>query len=404
MCLCMLQALFIYHFYAYNADSNNVNANGHLFPVVIKSNNYATTNANDNMLKNGSNKSKYYRNTSRTEENKTRAHVLKRASSKENDKALDGVNITDFIQPPVDFAILGFAKCGTTSLLQYFQNDHPETAMLPGEILTADHTRISERFQQLIHKRNNTSPLKLGIKNPSIHHNQVKMLFTKNYPPLKVIIGIRNPLFLFQSLYNYRAWEMCKRIPPNRQSSIVLKPTPNQIVKCGTTFRKDVSPHAPRYEFILMKLDKVDDISQIEANELNYFLKCTRQAYSGNINDYVIPNESKIFLYDITQLQDKNISRSNAFRKDMQIFFGLKNKIKEFPTKNSHAQFNIASNLQIDICDEKHDGAYNLLIKNANMTARWIIDKFILSEDVHVGNRDHFIELVESWVKNPCNK
>ena len=88
----------------------------------------------------------------------------------------------------------------------------------------------------------------------------------------------------------------------------------------------------------------------------------------------------------------------------MQRFLGLEHEIDPFPLQNSHLGHKITKNLQINICDDKHDQAYNLLMEHANLTVRWIIDKFIKSSDVHVGNRDHFVETVESWVKNPCNK
>ena len=275
--------------------------------------------------------------------------------------------------------------------------------MLRGETTTSDFKVLSERLQALSKKRSNTNLL-LGLKNPSIQHKQIKMFSTKNQPPIKIIIGIRNPIFWFQSFYNYRVWEKYRRMSLKYQSKLTGKliPTPNDLVKCGTTFPPDVNINVPRFEFNLMKLNKVF-ISDMQSNSLIYYSKCRKIKYSGNISDHIVPNDSKIFLYDLTQLQDVNEIRSTLFRKDMQRFLGLDNVIKPFPLKNSHLGHDISSNLQINICDDKHDKAYNLLMEHANLTVRWIIDKFIQSSYVYVGNHDHFVEIVESWIKNPCN-
>ena len=118
-----------------------------------------------------------------------------------------------------------------------------------------------------------------------------------------------------------------------------------------------------------MKLDKALK-SNSENDRLKHFAKYRGSKCSGNAADVIVLNDSKTFIYELTQLQDANTSRKNSFWEDMQQFLGFKNAAKEFTIFNSYSGHKILSNFQLDIYHDKHDKACKLLIQNANCTAR----------------------------------
>jgi hypothetical protein len=55
----------------------------------------------------------------------------------------------------------------------------------------------------------------------------------------------------------------------------------------------------------------------------------------------------------------------------------------------------------IDICNATCANIRKDLIEAGSESSQWIINKFIRSNDVYVGNREYFVEHLRSWRVDP---
>ena len=112
-------------------------------------------------------------------------------------------NVIGNPQVLLQFSVIGFGKCGTSSLMHWLEM-HPELQMLNQEVwaLTG---RDPARLIRRLHKKL-TANLKRGYKCPGDVLAQFVMEYYRKYwPRTKLFVGIRHPVLWFQSLYNFRA-------------------------------------------------------------------------------------------------------------------------------------------------------------------------------------------------------
>jgi len=121
----------------------------------------------------------------------------------------------------LDYAVIGFAKTGTTSLHRHLASAH--TLALSGEhcdLVVNDTAKLVEEIyedyrQRMAKSKDGIVEKKIrGLKCPqdvqSSLHN-----YARYFNKTKLIIGIRHPLFWFESLYNYRVSNVpWKDMPP----------------------------------------------------------------------------------------------------------------------------------------------------------------------------------------------
>ena len=178
----------------------------------------------------------------------------------------------------IDFAVIGFSKCGTTSMNEWLGGNHPEIVMPPDEdqyvfrkrslqdvvnntlypryrdYWCMKHTKLQKDLNKKFHKGNKPSPFQLQTnvyesrnkyiqqyysdKNDNDNDNDDKtiikppyfgykspneILDTNNaidtiqtyFPRLKLIVGIRHPILWFQSFYNFRTVDYWKPLRAN---------------------------------------------------------------------------------------------------------------------------------------------------------------------------------------------
>ena len=121
----------------------------------------------------------------------------------------------------LDYAILGFPKCGTTSIQGWF-GDHPKLSILkvsagkgkpdtvePEFLLTKQPLKFVGELRKArkILSNNSTSdrvPL-LGYKQPGdIFQRHVYDYLGKHWPAAKIIVAVRHPIQWFESYLNWR--------------------------------------------------------------------------------------------------------------------------------------------------------------------------------------------------------
>jgi len=283
----------------------------------------------------------------------------------------------------LDFFVAGFPKCGTTTLLDALLA-HPETVVPPTEtnILTTPgsdkeiYRKIMNELKLLAPKSSN---MKRGIKNPiglgaepEARWRAIQYLECL-FPDTDLIFGLRHPVYYFQSFYNYRVWNYYsgEERPPEMFNSTI--PT----VKSLLAFRESwagVSVESARFEKTLKHLVR-------------------KPNSKGPLTQF------KIFLYTIEQMQDTDEDRKATFRDELASFLGLKQPIPPLPHSNHR---NMKFNETIDICESKYDKVRRILVRNGKRTQRWIRKEFLCSPNVAVANEEHFLELLESFGRDPC--
>jgi len=114
------------------------------------------------------------------------------------------------------------------------------------------------------------------------------------------------------------------------------------------------------------------------------------------------PNPFNVFIYTPEQLSDKNTTRQEKFRQDLQEFLRLDAPLHNFddtPKVNA----NTATYPEyIDICDPKFTRIRNVLLNTGKRSSGWIIEHFIKAKDVVLSDEEFFIENLKTWGIDPC--
>jgi len=111
-----------------------------------------------------------------------------------------------------------------------------------------------------------------------------------------------------------------------------------------------------------------------------------------------------VFLYEINQLHDENQTRADLYQTDLQHFLGLKEGLEPIVSSSSSSSKSSSQTkyVAIDICDVKYRFIRAELLKNAVEASTWIRRYFLQSPDVTVSSPEHFNELLEAWLVDPC--
>jgi hypothetical protein len=316
----------------------------------------------------------------------TRQHKLYTQESHGAASSAVSAIIHNEIKPTFDFIVAGFPKCGTTTLLKAFAA-HEETSMADREQCAVASPQQSDALvlNSLDSTRatlSNMPGVMSSFKCPTAMYNYKSISrLDLHSPKAKYIIGMRHPVEMLQSFYNYRVTEIKER---GLNQPI---PTLEDVLESGNAWR-GVSMQSTRFEIFLMQLGKTH-ISNEQMKDL------VGQPYELAIK----PTKAKIFLYTIDQLEDTDEERSKTFRTDMQHFLGLKKSIQPFGHENSN---HVSHEESVNICDVKWESVRAKLVQQGTETAEWIRDQFIHSDDVFVANRSYFLDTLKSWSKDPC--
>lgn len=301
----------------------------------------------------------------------------------------------------LDFAIIGFPKTGTTSLLRALER-HPEIVMPWTEFCQIHQDDGDKAMLKWLHRQTkafhnaslsspSSSPIhrrkKYGIKCPAMIRlpNAIDNL-VKISDHTRLVVGVRNPILWFQSFYNYRVWEHYEL---NLTETI---PYPSELTN-GDKHWRVVSTALAKFEVYLQQLDKVP-LSPSEKNDMLNGDKFWPKRMT--------PNPYKVFIYIDEQLKDRNSTRRVEFQRDLQKFLRLRTPMLDFgkmPKANANTDWYPD---YIDICERRYSSIRNELLQQAKKTSHWIRNKFIESDDVVVSGKDLFLSSLSSWNEDPC--
>jgi hypothetical protein len=307
----------------------------------------------------------------------------------ENNDMREALEVHD--KQKLDFFIAGFPKCGTTSLLFAFNNNE-ETSIGKSEQCSVSDPRLTDEdawhhLDTELSRLSQDPSVKRGIKCPIGLANARSIdRIDQHSPEAKLLIGVRHPIKYFQSYYNYRITEIYDHNLPMDH----IPPIESLV---GKHEWRGVSTDSARFELYLMQLGKTN-MSVADFTELK-----------GRPYLAVKPNYFKIFLYTISQMEDELAERKENFRDQMRKFLGLKKPLPVIARANKNMFVGKKAHKEtIDICESKYDDLRALLVEQGKETQRWIRDEFIQSPDVVVGNKDHFLAMIDTWSHDPCRE
>ena len=317
-------------------------------------------------------------------------------------------NVTGDVQFLLDFAIVGFGKCGTTALIDWL-DAHPEINTIEKEALHLSRHRPALMVQKLyqmkveslllpeaVTKANITTTINnnmlQGFKNPSDVRRPESMAYLRQYwPQTKLIITVRHPVRWFQSLYNFLLHEMGR-------SQKFLHGHP----LIGGPHKNTAYAHTGKGEFhaILSLLGKTEMVEEEELELLKGFLR------EEEIQDWPLRLPNKIFFLDTLQMADTNETRAALFRKDLQDFLGLKRELPPVPHVRPGKERKAANHddfKKIDICRPENEELRQELMRISEKASLWIRKYFLNSPDVIVSSRNYLEEIfATTWLQDPC--
>ncbi len=120
----------------------------------------------------------------------------------------------------------------------------------------------------------------------------------------------------------------------------------------------------------------------------------------------ISPNNFKIFLYTTEQLlgDGSNSTRQFQFQADLQHFLRLESPFPDIRGMHRSNENNATHPEYMHICDEEFERLRRVLVRQGRMSSRWILKKFIKSDDVVVSDVDHFRSLLTTWGQDPCQE
>lgn len=291
-----------------------------------------------------------------------------------------------------DFVVAGFPKCGTTTLLKAFAK-HPETDMSSTEKCAVaspgmPDLAVLRKLDQTLAELSLDESVKRSFKCPTaIYNHKTIARLQKHSPAAKFIVGVRHPVQMLQSFYNYRVTEI-----HNRQTGEEI-PSLRQVWDSAKPW-KGVSVDSTKFELFLMMFGKTD-ITESD-------MQCFAAGHPG-YQLAIRPSRFKVFLYSTDQLEDEDTERSGQFLQALQGYLGLTEPIAPLGHENVNYQVGKEGyNETVDICDAEFKDIRKQLVAQGQETAAWIREKFIHSKDVVVANPEHFVASLTAWGVDPC--
>jgi hypothetical protein len=295
----------------------------------------------------------------------------------------------------LDFAVVGFPKCGTTSLMNLFEHNHQTTmARIERCYRSGSDEEMKKLFQELGELPNksnsSSSPTLRGFKCPTnivnvdgLHKMKVTKVDTK------LIVGIRHPVRWFESFYNFRIAGYL-----NGRHNI-KPPDPGTLIGRRNTYLQ-LNTDLGRFELSLMQLGKT-------------ILNTTDLVALAERKRRVIQSPFPVFIYAVEQLEDDG-DQEEAFRKDLQTYLQVQHPFEKIPRSNAASgrkkmfSYNNTSYRPINICEEQYINIRNELVTNGKGTADWLLNHFVKHPDVMIGgNDDVFKKIVQGFATDPCS-
>lgn len=315
-----------------------------------------------------------------------------------SNKIITASNRTDRL---LQFAIVGFGKCGTTSVLKWLQT-HPEIAVLPVE----NFDLMRHQPEQLIQKLEALPPNKLkGYKSPvDLTLPHVLQYFAEYFPHAKLIVGVRHPVQWFESLYNFRLQQ--KRSPFFKTTNM---PPPDELIGACVASARNTCTYKGEFALFLRQLGKTKHPQMVTEFERRMYRGANLEPPNVTRTTLVLPNP--MFLYEMRELQDHPELISRALTKFLGLSTPLSDAIPYYnqQQQQQHTSFltNSTTNAQINdrngmnICE--HRRVRFELMRIARGSSVWIRNYFLVApKESQIVTLPQFDSYVKDWMIDPC--
>jgi hypothetical protein len=298
-----------------------------------------------------------------------------------------GWNVTGDPQWLINFAIVAFPKCGTSTLMHYFANN-PEVQISKRERCELGANQHVPLIRDL-YTDYAAGDYVRGIKCPAHLENDLsKNNLQRYFPKTDMIVGIRHPVKWFESFYNHRV-----------QNDHPMRNMSDLVGACGKR-SFGVCTNRASFHTSLAQLGK----TALTKEEQKIFPISSQRWFGKKMN-----LSNRVFLYEVEQLSDKNASRAKDFRKDLQRFLYLRKPLPPMVwfkpgRKDLGDEYQKRVNeKKIDICDDQFVMLREVLLEHAVNVSKWVRHHFLSSDTVHVSSRDHLNTVLENWKHDPCH-
>jgi len=291
-------------------------------------------------------------------------------------------NITGDPQFLLDWAIVGYPKCGTTTISALL-GAHPECQCTKNEMQFLSNSKPADAIWSLYTKLPE-GDYKRGYKSPfDVTNKGGAMDYMRDlFPTTKLIVGVRHPIRWFESFYNFR---LQRNVTMPRPPALIRR----NFYGCGVP--------AANFHVPLARLGKVDMTTTPHQLQL-------QATFAKKLSKLPPPIPNPIFFYTMEQLADTNATRNALFRRDLQHYLGLKEAMPEIVQSNKgQIKPPPADQDYIDICEEEYDSLRRELLQISIQASTWIRSFFLDGTHVHVSSRDYLEESLETWMNDPCD-
>jgi hypothetical protein len=260
--------------------------------------------------------------------------------------------------------------------------DHPEVQIFSKERCDLGGNQQVTLIRDLYNKFPSGNYVR-GTKCPQDMEHMALPAYHRYFPKTKFIVGIRHPVTWFESFYNFRI-----------HNKVRMPPAEKLVGNCVGGMH-GVCTRSGNFHFFLRNLGKTNTTDPDESRYIEPKLRRFQR---------VIASKRRVFLYEVSQLSDKDENRSLAIRDDLQQFLGLKEPIAPFiwfkPGRNHTRQdLKRINKKKID----KFAKLRRKLMEQSVNASKWIREYFVDAEDVVVSSKKHFSDvLLTAWERDPC--
>jgi hypothetical protein len=299
----------------------------------------------------------------------------------------------------LDFAIMGYGKCGTSTMM-FWLKEHPEIQAFgseKGHFMSRKPGLMVRQLYEILEP----GPYQRGYKAPQdVTQKHILDYYRMYWPHTKIILGIRHPIRWFESLYNFRVQNLRRELK---------MPHPNDLIGPCRAGKFLTCTNKGDFANSMLKLGKQNYPYARPATDLETTIVARYSAMNRTFDTTTaeyMPNP--VFLFELDQLSDSNTTRSELFRNDFTRFMDLKERLPTLPhykpgrKRPEHEQINRDS-MKIQICDDEYKPVREELMVLSKSNSLWIREVFLKSHTVYVSSRDHFESILEGWMKDPCD-
>jgi hypothetical protein len=319
----------------------------------------------------------------------------------------------------LDFGIIGFPKCGTTTMMHWL-GSHPEIVAIQHEIMALQRHHPA-RLLKYIMKELPEGPYQRGYKSPNdVEDLRALHKLAQHYPQTKLIVGIRHPVLWFESFYNHRI-----------QNGITMPSMVDMKQGCQAGYHGVCIGRAGFHNSLVrmgktpLGYDNETSTKPARDKEWDCFSSKEQKSLRNDLPvNLVSPNP--VFLYDIGQLnisqrytggptssspqqqQQQQPPHHDLFVNGLKTYLGVSH---DFPpmmqSKPGKKDLNVTEQAQrnankVHICDDAYHEIRHWLLESGKRTKEWILGYFVKSPDVVVGNMEQFRDILSRYDVDPC--